>query len=56
MSRRVFPAGHPVARNILAIYADVLRRLNRAEEASRVQAESEVILAFPRQSIFPGAQ
>jgi hypothetical protein len=47
LSGRVFPAGHPVFRNILKTYSFVLAKLNRSDEAARARAQSEVLLAFP---------
>jgi tetratricopeptide (TPR) repeat protein len=47
LSRRVFRLGHPVSRVLLAYYSHVLAELGQTEEASRVRAESQVLLAFP---------
>ena len=47
LAKRVFPPGNPVSRILLANYSFVLVKLGKTEEASRVRAESEVLLAFP---------
>jgi tetratricopeptide (TPR) repeat protein len=49
LSRRVFPPGNPVSRILLTNYSYVLAELGQTEEASRVRAESQVLLAFPEQ-------
>jgi tetratricopeptide (TPR) repeat protein len=47
LSRRVFRLGHPISRVVLANYSHVLAELGQTEEASRLRAESQVLLAFP---------
>lgn len=47
LSKRLFPVGAPVSRTVLANYSYVLEKLGRTEQASRVRAESRVILALP---------
>jgi len=49
LSRRLFRPGSPISRILLVNYSFVLAKLGRAEEASRVRAESQVLLAFPEQ-------
>jgi hypothetical protein len=41
--KRCFHAGDPVMIQVLRNYADALEHLNRADEASRMRAESDVI-------------
>ena len=55
LSKRMFRFGDPVSRIVLANYSHVLAELGRAEEASRMRAESEVLLAFPEGEQVPGA-
>ena len=50
LSERELPVGHPISRRVLVTYAFVLAKLNRSEEASRVRAQSEILLAFPERS------
>jgi tetratricopeptide (TPR) repeat protein len=47
LSKRVFPPGNPVSRILLANYSYVLADLGQTEEASRVRAETQVLLALP---------
>lgn len=47
VSRRLFSLGNPVFRTALANYSYVLTKLGQTEEASRIQAESGALLAFP---------
>jgi tetratricopeptide (TPR) repeat protein len=47
LTKRLSPPGDPVSRTVLANYSYVLAKLGRTEEASRVQAESGVFMAFP---------
>jgi tetratricopeptide (TPR) repeat protein len=47
LSKRLFRLGHPVSRVMLANYSHVLAELGQTEEASRMRAESQVLLAFP---------
>src|ERR1700730_13790772 len=41
-----FVPGHPLLNSVLLNYSNVLRKLNRNEEASLVRAQSEVVSAF----------
>jgi tetratricopeptide (TPR) repeat protein len=47
-----FTAGHPLLNNVLRNYAYALEKLNRKDEAARIRAESQVLLAFPDRSSF----
>jgi tetratricopeptide (TPR) repeat protein len=47
LSKGLFRLGNPVSRILLANYSYVLAKLGRTEEASRLRAESQVLLAFP---------
>jgi serine/threonine-protein kinase len=54
LSKRLFRPGNPVSRILLANYSYVLGQLGQTEEASRVRAESQVLLAFPERGPVPG--
>jgi tetratricopeptide (TPR) repeat protein len=56
LSKRLFPRGNPVSRTVLTNYSYVLAELGQTEEASRVRAESEVLLAFPERDQLPGVR
>jgi tetratricopeptide (TPR) repeat protein len=56
LSKRLFRLGNPVCRIVLANYSHVLAELGRTEEASRVRAESEVLLIFPEREQVPGVR
>jgi tetratricopeptide (TPR) repeat protein len=47
LCKGLFRRGNPVSRILLANYSYVLAQLGRTEEASRLRAESQVLLAFP---------
>jgi tetratricopeptide (TPR) repeat protein len=49
LCRRKFAPGHPLLNSVLLNYSNVLRKLNRNEEASLARAQSEVVSAFPQQ-------
>ncbi len=48
VGKREFPAGHPLVRNTLLNYSDVLEKLDRKQEAARGRAEAGVLLEFPQ--------
>jgi tetratricopeptide (TPR) repeat protein len=56
LGKRLFRLGNPVSRTVLANYSHVLAELGQTEEASRVRAESQVLLAFPERYPMPGVQ
>ena len=56
LSKLLFRPGNPLSRILLADYSYVLAELGQTEEASRVRAESEVLLAFPEREQVPGAR
>ena len=53
LSEHSLPRGNPASGAALASYSQVLAAMGRTEEASRVRAESDVLLVFPTQSKLP---